>query len=153
MVILQSEFLLLLKLAPGAPQALGRTPFGERRVAPIIGGSFEGPKLRGTVAETGGSDWLLNRPDGSTQFDVRITLLTDDGQLIGMTYRGIRHGPPEVLARLNRGEVVDPSSYYFRIAPFFETSSEKYGWLNRIISVGIGEATATGVLLTVFRVA
>ena len=133
-------------------QNLGKTPLGDRRVAVVEGGSFEGPKLKGTVLR-GGSDWILARPDGALQLDVRLTLKTHDGEMIGMSYRGFRHGPAAVIERLNRGEMVDPSEYYFRTAPFFETASEKYGWLNRIISVGIGEATATGVLLTVFRVA
>ena len=113
-------------------QSLGRTPLGERRVAVVSGGSFEGPKLRGTV-DDGGSDWILGHPDGTLQLDVRLTLRTEDGQLIGMTYRGFRHGPAAVISRLNRGEAVDPGEYYFRIAPFFETASEKYAWLNRIV--------------------
>ena len=107
-------------------------PLGDRRVAVVEGGSFEGPKRKGTVLK-GGSDWLISRPDGALQLDVRLTLKTDDGRLIGMVYRGYRHRPAAVMDRLNRGEKVDPSEYYFRTAPFFETSSEKYGWLNRIL--------------------
>ncbi len=143
-------FTLILK--PGPAQNLGRTPFGERRLAAILGGSFEGPKLRGKVVETGGSDWLLYRPDGATQLDVRLALTTDDGHLIGMTYRGIRHGDPAVMERLNRGERVDPDSYYFRIAPFFETASEKYGWLNRIVAVGLGHREPDGPIYRIFEV-
>jgi hypothetical protein len=152
MTQLRSELLLVLNLSPGTPQALGQTPLGERRVAPIIGGRFEGPRLRGSVVETGGADWLLNRPDGTTQLDVRITLKTDDGHLIGMTYRGIRHGDPAALARLSRGEATDPASYYFRVAPVFETGSEKYGWLNRILAVGIGSRDAGGPVYTIFEI-
>ncbi|HEX7967166.1 MAG TPA: DUF3237 domain-containing protein [Stellaceae bacterium] len=132
-------------------QNLGKTPLGERRVAVVAGGSFEGPKLNGTVEE-GGSDWILARPDGALQLDVRLTLKTQDGQLIGMTYRGFRHGPAAVIDRLNRGESVDPSEYYFRIAPFFETSSEKYGWLNRIVAVGLGHRLPEGPVYRVFEV-
>ena len=144
--------LFTLSLKPGSAQNLGRTPFGERRLAPILGGSFEGPKLRGTVAESGGSDWLLLRPDGATQLDVRLALTTDDGHVIGMTYRGIRHGDPAVMAKLSRGEPVPPDSYYFRIAPFFETASEKYGWLNRIIAVGLGHREPQGPIYRIFEV-
>ena len=132
-------------------QNLGKTPLGERRVGIVASGSFEGPKLSGTVEE-GGSDWILVRPDGALQLDVRLTLKTNDGQLIGMTYRGFRHGPPAVIERLNRGEPVDPSEYYFRIAPFFETSSEKYGWLNRIVAVGLGHRLPEGPVYRVFEV-
>lgn len=132
-------------------QNLGKTPLGERRVGIVSGGSFEGPKLKGTVEE-GGSDWILARPDGALQLDVRLTLKTDDEQLIGMTYRGYRHGPAAVIERLNRGETVDPSEYYFRIAPFFETSSEKYGWLNRIVAVGLGHRPPEGPVYRVFEV-
>lgn len=132
-------------------QNLGKTPLGERRVGIVASGSFEGPKLSGTVEE-GGSDWILARPDGALQLDVRLTLKTNDGDLIGMTYRGYRHGPPAVIDRLNRGEPVDPSEYYFRIAPFFETSSEKYGWLNRIVAVGLGHRLPEGPVYRVFEV-
>jgi hypothetical protein len=144
--------LLTLTLKVGSIENLGKSPFGERRLAAIAGGSFEGPKLRGTVLENGGSDWLLVRADGATQLDVRLVLKTDDGHLIGMTYRGIRHGDPAIMARLNRGEAVDPSTYYFRIAPFFETASDKYGWLNRIVAVGLGHRQPSGPIYRVFEV-
>jgi hypothetical protein len=132
-------------------QNLGKTPLGERRVGIVSGGSFEGSKLSGTVEE-GGSDWILVRPDGALQLDVRLTLKTQDEHLIGMTYRGFRHGPPAVIERLNRGDPVDPSEYYFRIAPFFETSSEKYGWLNRIVAIGLGDRPPGGPVYRVFEV-
>lgn len=143
--------LFTLTLNPGPAQPLGRTPFGERRIVPVPSGSFEGARLRGTV-EAGGSDWLLARADGATQLDVRLTLRTDDGHLIGMTYRGIRHGDPAIMDRLNRGEPVAPDSYYFRIAPFFETASDKYGWLNRIVAVGLGHREPQGPIYRVFEV-
>jgi hypothetical protein len=132
-------------------QLLGKTPLGDRRVAVIEGGSFEGPKLKGTILK-GGSDWLIIRPDGALQLDVRLTLKTDDGDIIGMIYRGYRHGPAPVIDRLNRGEKVDPSEYYFRAAPFFETSSEKYGWLNRIVAVATGHRLPSGPVYDVFEV-
>ena len=152
MTDIQTTPLLTLTLKVGSIENLGKTPFGERRLAAISGGTFEGPKLRGTVLENGGSDWLLVRPDGATQLDVRLALKTDDGHLIGMTYRGIRHGDPAIMAKVNRGEPVDPSSYYFRVAPFFETASDKYGWLNRIVAVGLGHREPTGPVYRVFEV-
>jgi uncharacterized protein DUF3237 len=133
------------------PQMLGKTPLGDRRIVVVTSGSFEGPKLRGTV-EPGGTDWILLRPDGALQLDVRLSLKTDDGALIGMTYRGFRHGPPAVIERLNRGERVDPSEYYFRTAPLFETSAPRYDWLNRIVSIGIGHRLPQGPVYRVFEV-
>src|SRR5690606_36368434 len=97
-------------------------------------------------------DWLLLRPDGALVLDVRLTLETDDAQLIYMTYRGLRHGPADVIARLNRGEPVDPASYYFRTTPVFETASTKYDWLNRVVSVATGRREASGPIYEVYEV-
>lgn len=151
MTDIRTTLLFNLELKVGEIQPLGKTPLGDRRVAVVEGGSFEGPKLKGTVLK-GGSDWLLSRPDGALQLDVRLTLKTHDGHLIGMIYRGYRHGPAAVMDRLNRGEKVDPSEYYFRTAPFFETSSEKYGWLNRIVAIGTGHRLSSGPVYDVFEV-
>lgn len=132
-------------------QMIGRTPFGERRIAKVTGGSFAGPELNGTVLP-GGGDWLLMRGDGALQLDVRMTLQTDDDSLIYMTYRGIRHGPAEIMAALNKGEEVDPADYYFRIAPFFETGAQKYDWLNRILAVGSGHRLPAGPVYEVHQI-
>ena len=148
---IKTELLFQMTLDVLRVTDLGDTPFGHRRIIEIAGGSFEGPKLRGR-ALPGGGDWLLLRPDGGLQMDVRLTLETDDEHLIYMSYRGIRHGPDEVIARLNAGEEVDPSEYYFRTAPFFETSSETYGWLNRIICVATGHRKPSGPVYNVFQV-
>ena len=148
---IETEFLFRATFEVARIDDLGATPFGHRRIAEVSGGSFEGPKLRGRALPAGG-DWLLLRNDGVLQLDVRVTLETDDGALIYMTYRGLRHGPPEVIARLNAGEDVDPASYYFRTAPFFETGSEKYAWLNGIVSVASGHRTATGPVYDIYRI-
>jgi hypothetical protein len=145
------EHLFTVRFDVTAPRSLGQTPFGERRIVQITGGSFEGPRLRGTVLPEGG-DWILLRSDGVLQLDVRATLQTDDGALIYMTYRGFRHGPAEVIDRLNRGEAVDPFTYYFRTAPFFETGDERYAWLNRTICVSTGERLPSGPVYTVYQV-
>jgi hypothetical protein len=94
----------------------------------------------------GGGDWLLLRPDAVLELDLRITLETDDRALIYMSFQGLRHGPADVIAALGRGEVVDPASYYFRTVPRFETSAEKYAFLNRIIAVGVGETRPDGAI-------
>ncbi|MFO1350664.1 MAG: DUF3237 domain-containing protein [Gammaproteobacteria bacterium] len=123
MLELKTEPLFTLTLQVEAPlQMLGKTPYGERRIAKVLGGEFAGPKLKGT-ALPGGGDWLLLRNDGVLQLDVRLILKTDDDALIYMTYRGLRYGPAAVMERLNRGDKVDPSEYYFRITPAFEISA------------------------------
>ena len=116
---LESEPLMDIVLDLGQPQVLG-----PRRIVPVTGGTFEGPRLRGRVLE-GGADWVRARPDGASELDVRITLETDDEALIYVTYRGILYNPPE-------GEL------YWRVTPYFETAAESYDWLNRIVTVGVG---------------
>ncbi len=130
---------------------VGATPYGVRRIIYVTGGTFEGPKMKGVVLP-GGGDWLIVRPDGATILDVRATLRTDDGHIIYTYYQGINYTPPEVRERMQKGEAVDPSEYYFRTTPVFETASEKYGWLNRIVAVGIGRVTPTGVVYRVYAI-
>ena len=130
---------------------MGRTPTTDRRVGIVSGGRFAGERLSGRVLD-GGSDWQSARSDGSTLLDVRLHLQADDGALIIMTYRGVRHGPPEVMAKIARGEAVDPDSYYFRINPMFETAATQYDWLNRILAVGLGHRLPTGPVYNLFEV-
>jgi len=126
-------------------QKIGAIPHGARSIVPVTGGDFGGPRLRGKVLP-GGGDWLLLRSDGVLELDLRITLETDDHTLIHMSFQGLRHGPADVIAALGRGEAVDPANYYFRTLPRFETSAEKYAFLNRIITVGVGEARPDGAV-------
>src|SRR2546426_7121290 len=140
-----SRRLMTLQVVVPPPQKLGTVPHGTRSIVPVTGGAFEGPRLRGKVLP-GGGDWLLLRPDGVLELDLRITLETDDHALIYMTFQGLRHGPPDAIAALGRGEVVDPASYYFRTLPRFETSSDAYAFLNRIITVGVGETRPDGAV-------
>jgi len=154
---IQTEFVMEMRLSVEMPlQAIGQTQYGDRRIAKVTGGTFEGPGLdnvglKGTVAG-GGGDWILNRSDGVTQLDVRLVMETDDGALIYMTYTGLRHGPAEVMAKMAAGEPVDPTSYYFRTTPYFETGSEKYAWMNRSCFVSKGHREPTGPVYRVFRV-
>jgi hypothetical protein len=143
-------FTIMMKLPPTLE--LGDTPAGNRRVFTVSGGEFAGDRLRGEVLPQASSDLLLVRRDGSSQQDVRLILRTDDGGFILMTYRGVRHATPEVSVRMARGEQVVPSDYYLRTAPFFETSSLKYAWLNKIVSVGVGERLADGVRYEIFEI-
>jgi hypothetical protein len=130
---------------------VGTTPGANRRIGPVAGGSFEGERLSGQVMD-GGSDWQAVRADGSTTLDVRLVLQTKDDALIGMTYRGVRYGPADVIRRMEKGEAVDPATYYFRINPMFETASATYDWLNRVLAVGIGHRRPDGPVYSVFEV-
>ena len=143
-----SRPLMTLQVVVPPAQKLGAVPHGTRAIAPITGGTFEGPRLRGKVLP-GGGDWTLLRSDGVLELDLRITLETDDGALIYMASFGLRHGPPEVLAALARGESVDPSTYYFLTAPRFETSAPQYAFLNRLIAFSSGDRRASGPIYTI----
>src|SRR3979411_1724088 len=140
-----SRPLRTVKIAAAPPQKLGTVPHGIRSIVPVTGGDFEGPRLRGK-GRAGGVDWLLLRPDGVLELDLRITLETDDHALIYMTFQGLRHGPADAITALGRGEIVDPARYYFRTVPRFETSTDKYSFLNRIITVGVGEPRPDGAI-------
>jgi hypothetical protein len=131
---------------------MGDTPAGKRRIFAVSGGEFAGDRIRGVIMPVIGSDVLLVRADGSAQQDVRILLKTDDEALVLMTYRGVRHASDDVNARIARGEHVSGLDYYLRTAPFFETSSPKYAWINRIVSVGIGERRGDSVVYEVFEI-
>jgi hypothetical protein len=131
--------------------SLGRTPLGERRIINITGGSFAGERLSGRVLP-GGGDWQIIRADGAADLDARYTLETDGGRLIQVRSQGLRHGPPEILARLAAGEPVDPSRYYFRTVLRFETGAGELDWLNRVIAVARGVRLPRAVQLNAFEV-
>lgn len=122
--------LLMLRLTTAPTQNIGAGPHGARVTYPIIGGSFEGERLRGRVLP-GGADWTVIRPDGVVELDLRITLATDDGALVHMTFEGIR-------------DDAAPGAPYFRTLPRFETAEPKYSFLNRLLAVGVGEIRADG---------
>ena len=129
---------------------VGPAPEEYRRVGIIAGGSFEGDRMSGKVLE-GGSDWQTVRKDGTVMINVRLMLRTNDDALIGMTYQGVRAGPPDVIAKIDRGEVVDPASYYFRVNPMFQTAAPQYDWVNRVVAVGVGHRFADGPIYSIFE--
>jgi hypothetical protein len=151
MTELKTELLCELSITVGEVQELGATPHGKRVIVPVTGGTFAGPKLKGEVLP-GGGDWLCVRPDGAQELDVRITLRTDDGHFIYMTYRGFIIDSPEVIQRRASGEAVDPSETYWRTTHVFETGSEKYGWLNQIVAIGVGRGPPGVVEYTMYSV-
>lgn len=132
---LKSEYLCSLVLEVGEAQDIGDGPHGARRIVPLKGGRIEGPKIKGEVLPFG-ADWILVRPDGVFQLDVRATIKTDDDELIYVSYRGI----------------FDPSRDYFRTTPIFETGSDKYSWLNKIICVGIGKRVDGKVEYEIYQI-
>jgi len=148
---LQTEFLFELSAELEKPLEVGPTPHGYRRIAYIKGGSVKGPKLTGEVLP-GGGDWPLLRPDGVSELDIRLTCHTEAGQLVYIFGRGIVHMSGEARQRMRRGEAVDPSEYYYRTAAFFETTSEKYGWLNRIVAVGFDSLAPNKITVRVYGI-
>jgi hypothetical protein len=148
---LKSEFLFTVRVTVAQLHDFGDTPFGLRHVDMLGSGTFDGPKLRGEVLP-GGIDQKIIRADGAMTPNVRLVLRTDDDALIYMYYTGVRHGAPEVMQRIADGETVDPSEYYLRNAPFFETASPKYDWLNRVVSVGVGRRMPDHAAYDVFEI-
>ncbi len=130
---------------------IGKTVHGRRRIAPILGGRFEGERLRGTVLP-GGADWVINRPDGAMVIDVRIALKTDDNALIYCTYQGVFKAAPEVMTRFNRGELLADGEYKIQTQVRFETGTEAYAWLNDLITIGVGRQTAAGPIYTIYEI-
>jgi Protein of unknown function (DUF3237) len=145
------EFVFGADVAVDTPLSVGDVGKGARRFVSIAGGEASGPKLKGKVLP-GGGDWQTIRDDGVAELEARYTLQTDDGALIFVRNYGLRHGPPEVIAALARGEAVDHASYYFRGATFFETSAAQYLWLARQIVVCVGEREPARVRLKFYQV-
>jgi len=143
------EPLMSLAVDVGDVVSMGPAPLGERRVVPIVGGTFEGPRLRGTVAP-GGADWQIARKDGVLDLDARYVLREERGGLVRVVSQGYRHAAPEILAALARGEAVDPATYFFRTVMRFETGADDLAWLNKTIAIATAERKARQVLLTAY---
>ena len=149
---LRTRLLFTLEISLHPIHDLGVGPLGRRRIVPVSGGRFEGPRLRGEVVPDVGGDWLLQRADGTFRSDVRLALRTDDGALISLTYRGIRHAPPSVSERIAHGEDVAPSEYYLRTVAFLETASPEHRWVNDLVAVGTGRRIPDRVIYTLHEV-
>jgi hypothetical protein len=119
------EFLFTLTGTLSAASSIQGGPAGTRRIVNVTGGSIDGPRLRGTILPPGG-DWITVRADGTAKLDVRLTIDTDDGALILMTYTGIS-------ATRNGDRTI-------HTAPLFETGDERYAWLNAVQGIGIGSS-------------
>ena len=144
------EFAFEVRAEVADPTVVGQVPNGLRRIIDILGGTVEGPRIKGRVVP-GGADWQIIREDGFTEVDARYTLETEDGALIYVSNLGIRHAPPDVIRRLNAGETVDQSQIYFRAVPKFETAAPELEWLMRSIFVATGERYPNGVIIRFWR--
>jgi hypothetical protein len=130
---------------------LGATPYGERRIINILGGTVDGPRLKGRILP-GGADWQIVRSDGVVDLRARYTVETDTSGQILFNSEGYRHGPPDVMAALARDETVDPSRYYFRAFMRFETADPAASWLNRTLALARGARANRAVHLDVYEV-
>ena len=124
---------------------------GKRRIIPITGGKFSGPRLNGTILNNG-ADWQAVAADGLARMDTRYALKTVDGALIYIQTRGFRYGPADVMAELAKGNPVDPNKYCFRVYIQFETGSSQYEWLNRAIGIGAGMRLRNAVIYDAYLV-
>jgi hypothetical protein len=141
-----------LEATLGEPLDLGHTAQGHRRIVPLTGGTFTGPELNGTLLPGASADWQTLLPDGTAHGDIRYTLQTDGGALLYVQSRSVRHGAPEVLARLGRGESVDPSEYTFRTSTQIETAAPELDWLNKGVFIGVAARQAAAVIYETYLV-
>jgi Protein of unknown function (DUF3237) len=135
-----------------APVDLGDTPQGHRRIIPLTRGHAVGPYFEAELLPVGGADWQIVRASGSSVADIRYTLKTDRGALLYVQSHGVRHGKPDVLARLAAGEDVDPSEYTFRTTVSIETSAPELAWLNDGVFVAVGARQPGGISYDVYLV-
>jgi Protein of unknown function (DUF3237) len=135
----------------GAPIAIGETREGLRRLVPIVGGTIRGERLNGTILNVG-ADCQVIGADGFTRLEARYAARLDDGSMIYIENTGVRFGPPELMARMTRGETVDPTQVYFRASPRFETAAPAHQWLTRPLFIASGERRPDQVALSVYEV-
>ena len=141
-----------LEASLGEALDVGKVAQGRRRIVPLTGGTFTGPELNGILLPGASADWQIVLPDGSAIGDIRLTLQTDDGDLLYVRSQGVRHGSAEVLARLSRGEDVDASEYVFRTATQIETAAPEFDWLNKGVFISVAGRQPGGVIYEVYLV-
>ena len=144
--------ILRLEASLGEALDVGIVAQGRRRIVPLTGGRFAGPELNGALLPGVSADWQIVLPDGSALGDIRYTLQTDQGDLLYVRSQSVRHGSAEVLARLGRGEEVDPSKYVFRASTQFETAAPDLDWLNKGIFISVAGRQPGFVIYEVYLV-
>ncbi|GAB2533661.1 DUF3237 domain-containing protein [Spirosoma aerophilum] len=145
------SFVGQLNVKIGNAYVVGETPHGLRRIIPILGGTVEGPDLKGEILP-GGSDWQVVRKDGVAELEAHYQFKTDDGVIIYIKNVGLRVATPEVAARIGRGEQVSPNEYYFRAIPRFEAPAGKYAWMNNAIFICTAFRNPENVVIQVWKV-
>jgi uncharacterized protein DUF3237 len=141
-----------LEATIGEPLELGDLAQGRRRIVPLTGGTFAGPELNGRLLPGSSADWQIVLPDGTALGDIRYTLQTDDGDLLYVQARSVRHGSADVLARLARGDDVDASEYTFRTSTQIETAAPRLDWLNKGVFISVGGRRPGGVIYETYLV-
>jgi hypothetical protein len=141
-----------LEATLGEPVDLGETAQGHRRIVPMTGGTFTGPLISGKLVPGASADWQIILPDGTALADIRYNLQTDEGPLLYVQARGVRHGSAEVLARLARGEHVDASEYTFRTATRIQTAEFSLDWLNKGVFITVGGRRPSAVIYETYLV-
>jgi muconolactone delta-isomerase len=142
-----------LEATLGEPLEFGDIAQGRRRIVPLTGGAFAGPELNGRLLPGSSADWQIVLPDGTALGDIRYTLQTDEGDLLYVQSRGVRHGSADVLARLARGEDVDASEYTFRTSTQIETAAPTLDWLNKGVFISVGGRRPGSVIYETYLVA
>jgi hypothetical protein len=150
---LPHRHLITLTLQVGAREALqiGPVPAGRRVIAPVMGGHFDGERLRGEVLP-GGADWVTYRTDGVMLIDVRLPLKTHDGALLYLSYQGRFLGKGNALTRLAKGEVLDTADYSLVTTARLESGAPAYAWLNDVIAVGTGRQSGFNPVYTIYEI-
>jgi hypothetical protein len=142
-----------LEATLGQPLELGEVAQGRRRIVRLLGGRFTGRELNGSLVSGVSADWQIVLPDGTALGDIRYTLQTDEGDLLYVQSRGVRHGSAEVLARLGRGDNVDAGEYTFRTSTQIETAAAHLDWLNKGVFVSVGGRQGDWVIYETYLVA
>jgi hypothetical protein len=147
---LSSTYIGELRIEVTGSYMLGGSPLGQRRLDRLERGHFKGPKIQAEIVA--GMDLLLGGADAAVRPDVRLVLKLDDGEILLIVYRGVRHGSAEVMQRIAKGEQVLPHEYYLRTGIIFETASRNYDWMNRIVGVGVGRREPSAAVYDVFEI-
>ncbi len=147
----QLKHIMRLSIQVGKPESIDDCPEGNRKLIPILGGTFCGEGLNGKILP-GGADSLTIRRNDCAEVNARYCLKTDDGAVLYLQDRGFRHGPKDIMQKLSRGEPVDPAEYYFRTCMRIETGAEKYTWLNKLLIVGSSARLKNEVVVDLYQV-
>src|SRR6201994_245991 len=149
--VLTTRYVFTITAHVAAIVSAGDIGVGERRIIPITGGEVKGADINGKVCAFG-ADFQIVRPDSSIELEAKYAIETDDGAVISVENRGLRRGPADLIAKLNRGEAVDPALIYFRTVPRFETGSARYRWLMQSLFIASAARHPGRVVIDVHQV-